>query len=72
MPGSEKKYQPPLPFRNFRWGVPDTESVGESGEGHRVGWASLVASEFGKESACQCRGPRFNPWVGKIPWRRKW
>ena len=19
-----------------------------------------------------CRGPRFNPWVGKIPWRRKW
>ena len=23
----------------------------------------------GKESACQCR---FNPWVGKIPWRRKW
>ena len=25
-----------------------------------------------KESACQCRRPRFNPWVGKIPWRRKW
>ena len=23
----------------------------------------------GKESACQCR---FNPWVGKIPWRREW
>ena len=20
----------------------------------------------------QCRRPRFNPWVGKIPWRRKW
>ena len=20
----------------------------------------------------QCRKPRFNPWVGKIPWRRKW
>ena len=26
----------------------------------------------GKESACQCRGYRFDPWVGKIPWRRKW
>ena len=25
----------------------------------------------GKESACQCRRPRFNPWVGKIPWRRE-
>ena len=20
----------------------------------------------------QFRGPRFNPWVGKIPWRRAW
>ena len=26
----------------------------------------------GKESACQCRRLRFNPWVGKISWRRKW
>ena len=25
----------------------------------------------GKESACQCRR-HFDPWVGKIPWRRKW
>ena len=28
-----------------------------------------------KESACQCRSRRkcrFNPWVGKIPWRRQW
>ena len=24
-----------------------------------------------KESACQCRRPRFNPWIRKIPWRRK-
>ena len=20
----------------------------------------------------QCRRPRFNPWIGKIPWRRPW
>ena len=29
----------------------------------------------GKESACQgrrCRREGFNPWVEKIPWRRKW
>ena len=29
----------------------------------------------GKEPTCQCRRQkrhRFNPWVWKIPWRRKW
>ena len=26
----------------------------------------------GKESACQGRRLEFDPWVGKIPWRRKW
>ena len=26
----------------------------------------------GKESPCQCRRHGFSPWVGKIPWRRKW
>ena len=29
----------------------------------------------GKELACQCRKHkrcRFDPWVGKIPWRRQW
>ena len=29
----------------------------------------------GKESTCQWRSPRrcgFNPWVGKMPWRRAW
>ena len=25
-----------------------------------------------KESACSCARPGFNPWVGKISWRRKW
>ena len=28
-----------------------------------------------KESTCKCgrrRSHRFDPWVGKIPWRRKW
>ena len=26
----------------------------------------------GKESPCPCRRHGFEPWVGKIPWRRKW
>ena len=29
----------------------------------------------GKESTCQCRTHKrhgFSPWVGKIPWSRKW
>ena len=26
----------------------------------------------GRESSCQCRRCGFNPWVWKIPWRRKW
>ena len=26
----------------------------------------------GKESACQCRRHRFDPYVRKIPWRRAW
>ena len=26
----------------------------------------------GKESTCQHRRQGFDPWVGKIPWRRKW
>ena len=33
-------------------------------------WASQVA-QWCKESICQCRRHRFNPWVGKIPWRIK-
>ena len=25
-----------------------------------------------KKICLQCRRPRFSPWVGKIPWRKKW
>ena len=30
-------------------------------------WLSAV-----ENLACQCRRCRFYPWVGEIPWRRKW
>ena len=32
-------------------------------------------STSGKEPACQCRRHKrfgFDPWVGKIPWRKTW
>ena len=38
------------------------------------GWETLPTWCSGKEW-CQCRRHRraeFSPWVGKIPWRRKW
>ena len=33
--------------------------------------ASLVAQRL-KPLCLQCGRPGFDPWVGKIPWRRKW
>ena len=43
---------------------------------HRVSKSQTQLSDFhfhfysDKESSCQCRRPRFNPWVGKILWRK--
>ena len=45
-----------------------------------IGSSSLSIPDFpggasGKESTCQCRRCKrcgFDPWVGKIPWNRKW
>ena len=34
-------------------------------------WAFL-GGIGGKESTCQCRRLKFDPWVRKIPWSRKW
>ena len=44
----------------------------------RVGrdWATELnwskGGSYGKESAHSAGGPRSNPWVRKIPWRREW
>ena len=42
-------------------------------------WAALFLNSVGfpggtvvKKSTYQCRRHAFNPWVGKIPWRRAW
>ena len=33
---------------------------------------NISYSSDGKSICLQCRRPGFDPWVGKIPWRRKW
>ena len=40
-----------------------------SNNANRV-WASLVAQTV--KIHLPCRRPGFDPWVGKIPWRRAW
>ena len=51
-------------------------SVGESSEililAISKAFNGLPRRFSGKESSCQCRRRRFDPWVRKIPWRRKW
>ena len=55
-------------------------SQGKYSRIHCLGGSHGVVAGFprwlsGKEPACQCRGCRrlgFDPWVRKIPWRRKW
>ena len=37
----------------------------------RLQWGFPGGSD-GKSVCLQCGRPRFNPWVGKIPWGRKW
>ena len=32
----------------------------------------LIGDAAAKELTCQCRKGMFDPWVGKILWRRKW
>ena len=40
-----------------------------------MSWRCLPGGSSSKEPACQCRRHKsrgFDPWVGKIPWRRGW
>ena len=35
-------------------------------------WEGFPGGLSGNKSTCQCKRRGFNPWVGKIPWQRKW
>ena len=42
---------------------------------HSWAFLCLPGGASGKEPACQCRRHKrrgFDPWVGKIPWRKAW
>ena len=49
------------------WDSPGKNTVAGSHALHQESY--WLSSE---ESTCQCRRHGFDPWVGKIPWRRKW
>ena len=49
-----------------------TEPPGKPLVIHQRAFRGLLWWPNGKESACQCNSPEFDPWVRKIPWRRKW
>jgi len=36
------------------------------------GFARLPRWHSARESTCQCRRLGFDPWIRKIPWKRKW
>ena len=52
--------------------VPDLGRSLDEGIGYplQYAWASLVAQLV--RNPLQCGRPGFDPWAGKIPWRRTW
>ena len=58
------------------WKIPWTEKPGrlQSMGSQRVGHDTVgfLGGTSGKEPSCRWRRHGFNPWVGKIPWRRAW
>ena len=56
--------------RGWRFNQLPMTSDGQSWLGNQA--SRLAKGCIGKESTCQCSRPGFNPWVRKIPWRRKW
>ena len=76
-----------LPIQPNKWGKERVRSGFEyrqgnawqndpsSNGGHLSLPGSFPGGTSGKEPTCQCRRlkrPGFDPWVGKIPWRRAW
>ena len=52
-----------------------TKSWTRPSDWSELNWCLIFRDSWwliGKETTCQCRRCGFNPWVGKIPWRRKW
>ena len=70
----ERDRLPTPVFLGFTCGSASEESTCNAGDlGLIPGLGKgLCRWHSGKESTCQCRKLRFDPWVGTIPQRRKW
>ena len=53
------------------WALYGRNSAGKHSSGASL-VAQMVKKKIKKIICLQCRRPGFNPWVGKITWRRKW
>ena len=48
------------------------QATGWLGSWEAAGNKGLLRWCSGTESTCKCRRCGFDPWVRKVPWRRKW
>ena len=67
-------YQRILLSNRKEWTV-NTHSNMDEFQNHydeNIGNKSFSGGTSGTESACHCRRCGFDPWVGKISWRRAW
>ena len=76
MEGKQAKRKDPVQIRFLLKDYTRGQAMVSQGPRDERGWAvrDSPGGSDGKESACQCRRHRrcgFNPWVGKIPRRRK-
>ena len=76
--GFSTSTMPAQPFRASRfpdvhhlWGMPRNSLEETKRNLKEIMWGlRFPCGSAGKESACSVR-PEFNPWVGKIPWKRE-
>ena len=63
-----------IPAQGLNPGLPHNRTIlyRLSHQGRLLAIIGLPWWLSGKESTCQHRRCMFNPWVRKIPWRRKW
>ena len=57
------------------WGCKESDTAEQLNNNRKIDYRNWAPRYSGKESACQCRRYKirsFNPWVGKIPWSRKY
>ena len=52
--------------------IPGSERSAGEGMGYSLQYLGLPLCLSCSRICLQCGRPRFNPWVGKIPWRREW